>query len=90
MSKKKIVIKRKVRPIQVQGGKPHLTKTVSVYHPKRGITDLPEGTLVKDVTYYGSKGLRQIQHSVDNGATWSRGFCWSDFPLSEGVEIRYV
>jgi len=90
LSIKKTVVKKRVRPIEVQGNKPHLTKTISVYYPKRGHTDLPEGTLVKDIVYYGSRGPRQLEHSINNGQNWSKGFSWSDLPLSQGTEVRRV
>jgi len=82
----KVKIKKKLKPLTVIDGQDHLTKEVIIGMAIR----LPQGTLVRDVVYYGPRGPRQAEFSTDHGEIWIRGTCWSDLPLSEGTKIRYV
>lgn len=88
----KVSIQRKVLPIEVvRGDYPYLIKSVNVFFAlKKTHIQLPEGTLVRSITYYGARGPRQAKFSIDNGDSWIKGFVWSDLPLSEGAKIQYA
>jgi len=86
----KVKIKRKLKPLSVIDDQPHLTEGITVGRPGGSKLQLPEGTLVRYITYYGPRGPKAADYSTDNGVTWVRGWHWNDLPLSEGAEVCYV